>query len=114
MSEIVVNRQKLNAKINGKFDALMYLVEFPHDGQKFFFGTGLVTTDFHKWFGEQVTNSKEDNEFEGRVFVEFEDNRVGRALISHVERCDEAGSKIAFVFQGGLVLKPTPNEANNE
>ncbi len=106
MTETAIRKQKCAARINGQFDALLYLAEVCHDGQKFHFGTGLVTTDFHRWFGEQIKRADAtDDSFEGRVRVDFEDGRIGRALISHVGRCDEAGSKIVFVFQGGLVTK---------
>ncbi len=117
MVETVIRKQKCSARINGQFDAMLYIVEAPHDGAKFYFGTGLVTTDFHRWFGEQVNhaNATEDS-FEGRVGVELEDGRIGRALISQVKRLDDedSGSKIAFVFQGGLVNRCNHQEAPNE
>ena len=115
MPELAIKKQKCAARINDQFDALLYIVEFPHDGTKFYFGTGLVTTDFHRWFGEQIKIADvRDESFEGRVRVDFEDGRVGRALISQVGSCDEAGSKISFVFQGGLITKHQIEEAPNE
>jgi hypothetical protein len=95
--------------LNDEFNAMLCINETEYDGFKFYFGTGIVTQEFHRWFGGQIlrANKDEDFDFEGRVKVSFEDGRVGRALISHVGNHDpEAGSKIAFVFQGGLVQNP--------
>lgn len=102
-----LKKAKYSGRINGEFDALFYIVNVQHDSFNFYFGTGLVTTDFHRWFAEQVqkANSNADDGFDGRVCIELEDGRVGRALINNVGRCEEAGSKIAFVFQGGLVSR---------
>lgn len=101
-----VKKTKYAARINGEFDALLYIVSVVHDGFTFYFGTGLVTTDFHRWFTEAIIKANaQDEGFEGRVCISLEDGRIGRALISHVGRCEEAGSKISFVIQGGLVSK---------
>jgi len=114
MPETGIRKQKYSARINDQFDALLYVVEAQHDEQKFYFGTGLVTTDFHRWFAEQIKRAQVTNEsFDGRVRVDLEDGRFGRALISHVGSCDDAGSKIAFVFHGGLMTKCNHEKEEN-
>jgi hypothetical protein len=108
MAETAVRKQKCAARINDQFDALLYMAEAHHDGEKFYFGTGLVTTDFHRWFGEQIRHAQNTDEgFDGKVRVDFEDGRLGRAMIRYVGKCDEAGSRISFVFHGDLVKKCT-------
>lgn len=104
MEEKTIKKQKISAKINDQFDVTIFLVEVKHDGETFSFGTGLVTSDFHIWFRNQIQYAQMNNEdFNGCVYIELEDKRVGRALISHLETCEEAGSKISFVFHGNLV-----------
>lgn len=104
MQETLIKKQKISARINDQFDAIVYLAEVEHDGEVFSFGTGLVTSDFHYWFGLQIQEAHAKNEnFDGGVFMEFEDGRVGRALLSHLKNCEEAGSKIAFTFNGKLI-----------
>lgn len=104
MHETAIKKQKFSARINDQFDAIIFLAEVKHDGETFYFGTGLVTSDFHRWFGHQIQCAQAKNEhFDGCVYVELEDGRVGRALLSHLENFEDAGSKIAFVFHGNLV-----------
>lgn len=103
MKETTIKRQKHSARINDQFDATIFLAEAEHDGERFFFGTGLVTSDFHRWFGHQIQCALAQNEnFDGCIFVEIEDGRIGRALISHLENFEDAGSKMSFIFHGDL------------
>jgi hypothetical protein len=110
------NITKHSAKLNDEFDAMFCINEVEYDGFLFYYGTGIVTQDFHIWFGEQVKRAATDKDFdfEGRIKVTLDDGRIGRALISHVSQHDpEFGSKIVFVFQGGI-MKPLKEESNEQ
>lgn len=102
-----MSTKKYGGIINGKYDATLAIVESEHDGEKFYFGTGIVVSEFQHWFSEQVAEANEKNEkFEGRVLVELEDGRIGRALInSIIFKGHDTGTKISFVFHGGINIK---------